>query len=161
MPNVGVASAVIVELTLFAGGNIQAPVPGFVSQMDKAIGNVASPVSAVTVISPLAPTFTVATAKALEPKAPGSLIIPSPAGVVASATMSGTGVFDADSNSVFRPVVTEAGSVLEQSKVSCTSVGLNVVVGVKANKYVCRPPTAISTDVFGVPTSALVSGSVV
>ena len=161
MANVGVVPALTLEVTLFAGGDKQAPVPGFVSQINNAKGNVASPVSAVTEISPLAPTFTVATAKALAPKGPGSLTIPSPVGVAASATMSGTGTFDADSSSVFRPVVTGAGLALEQSKINFTSVELNAVVGVKMIRYVCRPSATISAGVFGVPTSAFVAESVV
>jgi hypothetical protein len=161
MANVGVAAAAMVVVTPAAAVPRQAPVAGFVSQMDKATGRLAPPNPGVAVIVPVDPTFTDATAKAPDPPTPGRRTVPSPVGVTADATMSGTGVFDADSKSVFRPVVTGAGLVLEQSKVNSTSVGLNEAVVVKANTYVCSPPAGISTGVFGVPTSAFVAGSVV
>lgn len=161
MLNVGVAPAVTGEVTLGAGGDRQAPVPGFVSQMNREMGSVALPVPTVTVISPLPPIFTAVIANALAPEAPGSLTIPSPLGVAANATMSGTGASDVDKSSVFRPVVTGAGLVLAQSKASFTSVGANALVGVKAIRYVCIAPAAIFAGVFGVPTSAFLAGSVV
>ena len=52
----------------------------------------ALPVSADAVMLPLAPTFTVATAKAPVPVAPGIFTMPSLVSVAAKATMSGTGV---------------------------------------------------------------------
>ena len=155
---VGVAPPLTELVVLLPGVDRQAPVAGFVSQMDTASGKVTDRRSDAVIVAVL-PTFTVATAKAFEPLVPGKSTMPSPVDVAASATMSGTGTFDADSSSVFRPVVTGAGLVLEQSKINFTSVELNAAVGVKAIMYVCRPSATISTGVFGVPTSALVAGS--
>jgi hypothetical protein len=81
-------------------------------------GNGIPPVSTKAVIFPLAPTFTVATAKAPVPLVPGMLTIPSLFCVAAKATMSGTGVVEAESKSVFRPVIIGAGFVLKQSKLN-------------------------------------------
>lgn len=159
--NVGVAPLAIGVVTgpeIGAGGLMQAPVAGLVSHRVMLTGKVALPVSALTaMVSPL-PRFTVATANA---PLLAKVTIPSPVGVAASATISGTGVFDADSNSVFRPVTLGAGDVLEQSNVNSISVGSNASVGVKENMNVCRLSGAMSTGVSGVPTSALVAGSVV
>ena len=131
--NVGVAPAVIEVVTLAAGADRHAPVTGLLSQIDSARGKIAVPVSADAVIESWLPTLTVATAKAFAPELPGKSTMPSPVGVAARATISGTGVLEADSNSVFKPTVTGAGFVLKQSKVSCTSVESKAAVGVKAN----------------------------
>ena len=58
---------------------------------------------------PLAPTFTVATAKAPVPFVPGIFTMPSLVVVAANATMSGTGVAEAESSNVFSPVLIGAG----------------------------------------------------
>jgi hypothetical protein len=50
--------------------------------------------------------------------------------------MSGTGVVAAESKSVLMPVITVAGGALAHAKLSCTSVGTNAAVGVKANTKV-------------------------
>ena len=55
---------------------------------------------AVAVIEALAPTLTVATAKAPEPEVPAMCRMPSFIAVAASATISGTGVGEADSSNV-------------------------------------------------------------
>src|SRR5262245_4777679 len=96
-------------------------------------GSVAFPVSADTVMLPLAPTFTVATAKAPVPLEPGMLTIPSLVAVAPKATMSGTGVADAERSRLFSPTVIGAGLELAQLKLSHTSVGANGAVGVKAS----------------------------
>jgi hypothetical protein len=69
-----------------------------------ASGKVAEPVFAVAVIKGARPTLTVATAKAFEPVVPVMCRMPSFC-AVASATISGTDVVDADSNKVLRPVL--------------------------------------------------------
>ena len=90
------------------------------------------PVSADAVILPLAPTFTVATANAPVPFVPRIFTMPSLVGVTAKANMSGTGVAEAESSSVFSPVLIGAGSVFVQSKLNCRSVGAKGWVGMKA-----------------------------
>ena len=148
-------------VTLPAGGDRHSPVSEAVSQIDRRRGKVAFPVSAVAVILPLAPTFTDATAKALAPEVPGRLRIPSPDCVAPNATTSGTGVFDAESVRVLTPAIIDTGMLLAQSKLSCTSVGLNGAVGTKANINVCSPPVGMSAGVSGAPVRAFVFGSVV
>ena len=162
MANVGVAPVVIVVVTLSEGGDRQLPVLELVvSQMDNVTGKAASPVSAVTVISALEPTFTDAVANALFPKVPGRLMIPSFVGVTDITMMSGTGVFDAESNNVFIPGNTQTGALLLQSKIKGKSVGVNAALGVIAKTNVCKPPAIMSVGVLGVPVGALVTGSVV
>jgi hypothetical protein len=58
--------------------------------------------------------------------------MPSLLNVAAKATMSGTGVAEAESSSVFSPVLIGAGSVLVHSKTIWTSVGAKAWVGIKA-----------------------------
>lgn len=101
-------------VVLLAGPDRQAPVAGLVSQMDSTSGRLVDG-TADAVMVPVAPTFTVATAKAFTPLVPGKSTMPSPLGVAASATISGTGVAEADSNSVFTPTVTGAGALFVQS----------------------------------------------
>ena len=121
-------------------------------------GSVALPVSADAVIVPVAPTFTVATAKAPVPFGPEMFTMPSLVSVAAKATMSGTGVADAESKSVFSPMLIGAGSVFAQSKLNCTSVGAMGAVGVMAKTKLCAAPAAISTGVFGQPGDLIGSG---
>ena len=92
-------------------------------------GSVALPVSAVAVMLPVTPTFTVATAKAPVPFAPGIFTMPSLVSVAAKATMSGTGVTDAESSQVFSPTLMGAGWLFAQAKLNCTSVGAIGAVG--------------------------------
>ena len=66
------------------------------------------------------------------PDGPGIVTMPSFSRVPASATMSGTGVSEADRRSVLSPVWTGAGTVFAQRKLNCTSVGGNDPVGVIA-----------------------------
>jgi hypothetical protein len=134
IPNVGVALASIVVVTLLAGGAKQAPVVGLVWQRERFTGRVAPPVSADAVIFPLAPTFTVATANTPVPGAPGMLTIPSPPletpfMVAANATMSGIGVADAKNSSVFSPEMIAAELALDQLKLNCTSVNVIGALG--------------------------------
>lgn len=124
-------------------------------------GKSRSPVSALTLMVPLAPTLTVATEKTPVFDIFGCATTPSPVGVAARATISGTGVSEAESSSVFKPIVFVAGSVLLQSKMSCTSVGAKAVVGVSAKTKLCDLPAAMSTAVSAVPVMALVMGAVV
>src|SRR5262249_60979811 len=112
-------------------------------------GNATSPVSAVAVIVPAAPTLIVATANA---PAPATLTTPSFAIVAASATMSGTGVGDAENNSVFSPVVIGAW-VPPHAKLNCTSVGGIAWPGLTASTNVCGPPAGRLTGLFLVPAT--------
>ena len=100
---------------------------------------------AEAVMMSAAPTLTVATANAPAPLVPGRSTIPLPLGVAASAMMSGTGVVEAESNSVLSPEIIGAGSVLLQSNCSSTSVGANGPVGVNTNRKVCNWPPGMST----------------
>ena len=68
-------------------------------------GNDALPVSADAVMFPLAPTFTVATAKAPMPFVPRMFTMPSLVVVAANATMSGTGVAEAESSKRVQPCI--------------------------------------------------------
>src|SRR6266536_2578538 len=111
-------------------------------------GNVALPVSADAVILPLTPTFTVATAKAPVPFVPGIFTMPSLVVVATKATMSGTGVADAESSKVFSPVLVGAGFVFPQAKLSCRSVGAKGAVGVMAKTKLCAAPDAMFAAVF-------------
>src|SRR4029077_13671894 len=113
-------------------------------------GKAAVPVSTEAVIVPVAPTFTVGTAKAPAPLAPGIFTMrPLSA---AQATMSGNGVADAEKNSVLSPTLTGAGLVLLQSKINCTSVGAITAVGVNEITKLCAAPAPIFTGVLGLAT---------
>lgn len=109
--------------------------------------------SADAVMFPLAPTFAVATAKAPVPFVPGIFAMPSLVDVAANATMSGTGVAEAERSTVLSPVLIGAGKVLAQSKLICASVGAKVWVGVKDNKKLWGAPAGILTGVLGVLVS--------
>src|SRR5262245_45533661 len=117
------------------------------------MGRVADPVSAVTVIAPLAPTFTVATANTPAPFGPGMFTMPSPLGVATRATISGVGVVDADRRRVLSPDNTDAGLALLQLKLNATSVGGKDALGLIEITKVWKPPGAMLTGVFGVPVS--------
>src|SRR5262245_60776709 len=117
-------------------------------------GNVAFAVSADAVILPPAPTFTVATANAPVPLVPGIFTMPgSGGGVAAKATMSGTGVVEADNNNVFSPVWIGAGSLFAHSKLNCTSVGTMGALGVMAKTKLCAAPAAMFATAFGKPVT--------
>jgi hypothetical protein len=111
-------------------GEMQTPVAGLVWQIERASGRRGAPVLAEAVISPLAPTFEVATTNAPDPAGPGMCRMPSPVAVAASATMSGTGETDADINSVLIPTRVVTDGVLMPVKLNATSVGANAAVGV-------------------------------
>ena len=123
-------------------------------------GRVAPPVSADAVILPLAPIFTVATANTPVPVVPGMFIMPSLLRVAPRATMSGTGVADAEKSSVFNPELIGAGSVLVQSKLNSTSVDATGAEGVSEMMKLRAACAGISTGAFGVPVGRFVSGSV-
>jgi hypothetical protein len=132
IPKVGVAlELIVVTIGPVVGmvGFTHWPVIGFVSQSDITSGKITSPVSAEAVMTPLAPTFAVATAKT---PVLSTFTIPSFVSVAAKATMSGTGVLETENSKVFNPVLTGAGFVFEQSKLNCTSVGSIGELGVKA-----------------------------
>src|SRR5262245_15243107 len=114
---------------------------------------VADPVSAETVINPLAPTFTVATANTPAPLGPGMFTIPSPLGVATRATISGVGVVDADSRRVLSPDTTDAGLAFAQLKLNATSVGGKAALGLMEITNVWKPPGPMLIGVFGVPVS--------
>jgi hypothetical protein len=103
IPNVGVAPALIVSVTLPAGAPRHTPVAGFVWHTEMATGSETLPVSAAAVILPVTPTLTVATANTPTPVDGEMFTIPLLSGVAASATMSGIGVGDADNGTVLTP----------------------------------------------------------
>ena len=161
MAKVGVALALMVVVTLEPIDEMHWPLIGFVWQRLMARGKVAAPVVAVAVIEALAPTLTVATAKAFEPDVPVMCRMPSFWAVAASATISGTGVAEADSDRVLRPVLLGAAFTPVQSNPSAAVVGTKGALGVNAMTKLCVPPAGMETGVFGVPVSALVEGLVV
>ena len=69
-------------------------------------GKNAPPVSAEAVMRPLAPKFTVATAKSPVPFVPETSTMPLLPVVAANATKSGTNVLEAENNRVLSPVLT-------------------------------------------------------
>jgi hypothetical protein len=87
--------------------------------------------------------------------------MPSSRVVAASATMSGTGVDEAEYSSVLSPVLVTVAGRPEQSKPSDNVVGASGAVAVKAMTKLCEPPAAIVAGVLTEPVSALVAGSVV
>src|SRR5712691_622648 len=163
IPKLGVAFVLIATVTRLLGvvGFTQTPVVRSVAHRETLSGSETAPVSAVTVSVSLLPTFTAATAKTPEPVLASVVTTPLLLRVAARATMSGTGVLDAESNNVLMPEMARAGSVLAQSNCNCTSVGGNVAVGVNAKTNVCAFPPGISTGVLVEPITALVVGSVV
>src|SRR5262250_791608 len=124
-------------------------------------GRDAAPVSAEAVTVPPAPTLAVATANTPLPVTPGTFTMPSLFSVAARAMMSGTGVAEADNRSVLIPGRLTAGAAFAQSKTMGTSAGAIGAVGVKANTKLCVPAAGMSTGVFTVPVTWLVTGSVV
>src|SRR5262249_53857246 len=139
---------------------MHSPVTGFVWQSTGFTASVAFPVSADTVMLPLAPAFVVATAKNPVPVTPGIFTIPSFVDVAATAMMSGTGVADTVSLSVLTPTIAGAESVFEQLNPNCTSVvGIATPVTNEIRKL-WPPPGGMSTGVFGEPIASLVAGSV-
>ncbi len=99
------------------------PFAGFVWHNVSSSGSAALPVSAVTTMGALAPTFAVATASAPVPPRPGMETMPPTA--TAIAMMSGVGPADDVSRSVLTPGVSGAGLVFAQSKAKWMSVAGN------------------------------------
>ena len=111
--NVGVAELTSVLLIGLASGTvglIHNAVAGSVSHRVMVAGVPGALSSAVAVISPAAPTLTVATVNALLPVALGSSTVPSLVGVAASAMTSGTGELLAAKVNVFTPVIDPAAA---------------------------------------------------
>ena len=78
-----------------------------------------------------------------------------------NATMSGVGVVEADISSVSSPELIGAGAPLLHAKLSCTSVGANAAVGLKAITKLCDAPAAKVTGILGVPVATFVLALVV
>src|SRR6266849_1442415 len=113
--NVGVAPAAVVICAEAASGCRHTPVTGSDGQTSDMTGSVASPVSVETVSVPLDPTLAVATAKA--PRAcwlNGTLRMPSPVAVAASAMMSGTALAENSRSTVLTPGLVGAGLAASQ-----------------------------------------------
>ena len=105
---VGVALAAMVVVTPAAAGATHAPVAGLVWHRLRLIGKLVPPVSALAVIVSALPTLTVATANA--PYWLDAEISTMPGSPEAtSATISGTGVVEADRLSVLIPTYHCAG----------------------------------------------------
>src|SRR5262249_2688780 len=119
------------------------------------------PVSAVTVISPLAPMFDVATARRPVPVFPGMLLMPSLVGVAPSAMMSGVGVFEADTRTVSSPGVEMAEARFEQKKLSAMSTGPKARLAVGGLGRLGAWRGRLLAGWLGRPVSALVFGLVV
>ena len=123
-------------------------------------GKVAEPVLALAVIEPDVPTLTVATVKAPAPFAPG---MPRMQGspLAAKATISGTGVAEADSRSGLKPWIARRrvgrGAIKPKDDVGRYEPGVRA----KGDTKLCEAPAAIPIGVFGLPVSALVAGFVV
>jgi hypothetical protein len=92
---VGVAPPLTGLVVSLAGADRQTPVPGLVSQMVSVTFKGADVLGNAVMVAVL-PAFTVATAKAVELLVPARLRIPSPLGVLAIATISGTGLDEGD-----------------------------------------------------------------
>src|SRR5262249_6153974 len=107
-------------------------------------GRIALPVCADAVIIPLTPTFTVATANAPVPFAPGIFTMPSLLSVTAMATMSVTGVAEAEKRRVLTPEMIGACSVLAHLKLNCTSVGAIGAVGINPKANLWAAPAGMS-----------------
>ena len=127
--------------------------------MKRLIGNVAVPVSAVAVMLPLAPTFTVATANTPVPLVPGIFTIPSFVGVAASATMSGVGVAEAENSKVLIPTSVPTGVVLVPANVNSVSVGSTGAMAVRMISKSRLSPGGISTAVLSALEKAFVTRS--
>src|ERR1051325_123627 len=95
-PKVGAPFARLLAVTLGDGVAMQLP-NCLVAHRVRLIRSVSSPVFAMAVIVVLSPTLTVATAKAFAAALPGMCSMPSFDIVAANATMSGTGLVEADS----------------------------------------------------------------
>src|SRR5262249_21377651 len=123
-PKLDFAPAPIATVTLLVGAATHTPVFGSVAQSEMLRGSPAAPVSADAVIVAAAPAFDVATENTPAPVGPGRSTVPSLCRVATSATMSGTGVIEAESSRVFKPTVIGAW-VPPHANASCTSVGGN------------------------------------
>src|SRR5580658_3426262 len=115
MAKVGVAPAAIGIVMLAAAAAEQAPVAASVGQMARLTGRTASPVSAEIASVAAAPRLSVARAKAAAPSAPGRSRMPSFEAVAERAMMSGVGVAEAESSSVFSPAPLGAAIALPQA----------------------------------------------
>src|SRR5262245_44639690 len=131
-------------------------VTGLVSHSDTVTGNATPPVSGEAVIIPAMPTFTVATAKTPKPVFGSMVTMPSWLWVAARATMSGTGVAELDSSSVFTPTIVATGTVLLPVNANVTSVGPNGALGVTAITKHAGAPGGMLTGTFGPPVTAFV-----
>jgi hypothetical protein len=78
------------------------------------------------------------------PFAPGIFTMPSLLGVAPMATMSATGVAEAEKRRVLTPGMIGAGSVLAHLKLSSTSVGAIGAVGINPKANLWAAPAGIS-----------------
>src|SRR5215471_20201718 len=97
-------------------------------------GSRALPVFIDAVMRADAPTFTVATANGAAPVGPGTCTMPSFVKVAAKATMSGTGLVEAESSRVLMPARGATAVALLAEKVKAVSVGGKDAVGVIVSK---------------------------
>src|SRR5262249_6601788 len=118
--NVGKSCVLICTVTLGPMGEMQSPDFGSVWQIERARGRTVEPVLAEAVINPLAPRLMVATANAPALVGPGMRRMPSLLTVAPSASMSGTGATDADSNRVLIPTRVVTGGALMAAKLNAT-----------------------------------------
>lgn len=153
---VGVWPAPILTFTLGVAFDRQAPVVGFVRQTSKVKGRPPLPGDSssvgVTVIDPLAPRLDVATLKALAPDEPGIRSTPSPDVVAETATISGTGLLDAENSKVLTPGTMEASTLFAQSTLGAANDAGVGAFGVKENINVRLPFAGMFTATLGDPT---------
>ena len=119
---VEVCPPLICVSTLGPIGDVHWPVCGFVWQRLIVTGGLLAPVSAETVMRPLAPTLLDATENAPVPVRLGIFTIPSWLGVAARAITSGVGVAEAERSSVLTPIIGLTGLVFVPPKLNITSL---------------------------------------
>ena len=130
-------------------------------QMVRSIGSATPPVSTKAVIEALAPTLTEATAKAPMPFPPRCARPRHSFGVAASAIMSGTGVGDAKSRSVFTPTMLPAAAVLAQAKLELYLRRVDRLLGRERDDEGLKQPRLDVCRRIGLPGQGIVLGSVV
>ena len=128
------------------GGCTQVPIVALNSQTKRLTGNEVAPVSADSLISPAAPRFRLAIKKA--PVGVLSGIERMPPGAEVRATRSGTGVSEAESKRVLKPMIIGADVVLAQSKMNDTSTGAKGAVGTNVMLNFWEAPAEIFTGVL-------------
>src|SRR5262245_36580760 len=159
MPKVGASPVPIWVVTLGPGGPRHPSGAWFIRQIDTLTGRLTPPVSAMAVINPLAPRFSVTTMKAPTPGVPAMERRPSLLGVTANSMISGVGVDVADRRRVLTPGTLGAGEVLSPKTTNGIWVGPNAAKGVMATRNNCAPDGGMSTGTLRPLVNTLPVGS--